>query len=399
VDVASLIRLLLTLALATLASSALAATPLEEVQLAELDRLRAKIADEVHLAAYDLIDELIVQWTQEPVFDKETPVVLASVSVPVGLGTGMAALVENHIGAVLGDNPSTNMQLVHCPACTAVVVHSGPEGTVVSRGYDNPKALAELGNATGKHALFVDIEAEGAWLVLRARITRLTADLPIVWSHTLASSASTPTLLRESTHLKSAADARQEYIDALHDRGPILVPIRLTIRSYARPFGGVGTPPPPFPWLQSGVELGTTNARAWTSSLLVGYSFIPQAYQGIMGQARVSRLITGRARSLTHPDLYLFVGAAAISVWGPATAPFQQERITADEILAAADEEGPRNSFGGLHIGLDLRVGNRIGFSAFLEGLPSLARSPNLGTYRLVGIPFQSLGTEVTLCF
>lgn len=367
---------------------------------AELDRVRARLAGEVQLAAYDLVDELVHGWVQEPIFDKPTPVVLAGVTVPVGLGTGMQALLENHISAVLTQNPSTHVQVVHCPACTAVIVHSGPEGTVLSRGVDNPEALAQLGENGQKHALFIDVEAEGAWLVLRARLTQLTPELPVVWSRTVATSAATPALLRQPDDLKSATDAREEYLDALRDRGPILVPLRFVIRSYAKANGQVATGAPPFLWLQSGVEMATSEGRGWTSSMLVGYSFIPQAYQGLMGQARVSRLLSGRVRSHTHPDLYLFVGGAVITVWGPATAVFRKRRLTADEIITDTDGDDPRNTFGGLHTGLDLRLGNRVGISAFLEAIPDLASSPNLGEYTVIaGLEFQSFGTEVSFWF
>jgi hypothetical protein len=369
--------------LAALIMSAWSATPVEQARIDEVERVRAEVGDQIQLWAYDLIDELVYGWTQEPAFDRPTPVVLAGVGVPVGLGTGLQALVENHLNAVLAQNPNANLQLVHCPTCTAVVVRSGPEGTVVSRGIDDPAVLAELGAATGQHALFVDIEAEGALLVLRARLTRLTPDLPIVWSHTLTTSASSPALLRQADRLKSAEQAREEYLGALRDRGPITVPVRFGVRSYARSDDPqAGQPPPPFLWLQTGVEIGTTEARAWTASLIAGYAFIPEAYQGIMAQARLNRLVTGRARSQTRPDLYAFTGAAVMHVWGPATATF------------------PEPSFGGLQAGLDLRLGNRLGMAAFLETLPSLRNSANLGDHvRVLGVGFQSLGTEVTVCF
>ena len=382
-----------------LVATALAASPEEQAQLAELDRLRASIADEIQLSAYDLVDEMVVGWREEPVFDKPTAVVLAGVSVPVGLGTGMQALLENHVAAVLGENPTTNVQLVHCPTCTAVVVHSGPDATVISRGVDDPAVLADLA-ASEKYALFLDVEAEGTWLVLRARLTRLTPDLPIVWSRTLATSSATPALLRQPHDLKTAAEARQDYVNALHDRGPLSVPVRFAVRTYAEPDGDNGVMAPPFIWLQSGVELGASDARAWTASLLVGYSFIPQAYQGLMGQARIGRLLTGRARSHTHPDLYLFVGGSVMTVWGAATAPFQADTLTADDFITALDGDDPRSTFGTLHFGLDLRLGQRIGVSTFLETIPARNDSENLGAYiSVIGINWQSFGTEVSFWF
>lgn len=389
------------LAVGALAGSpARAASPQTDEIAAELDRVRGEVADEIQLSAYDLVDELVYGWVNAPVFDKPTPVVLAGVSVPVGLGTGMGALLENHLASTLLANPATNMQLVHCPTCTAVVVHSGPEGTVISRGIDDPRTVEELGAETGRVALFVDVEAEGTWLVLRARLTRLTPDLPIVWSHTIASSASTPALLREAHDLKSADEARQEYLNVLRARGDIMVPLRFTVRTYADPDDSSGVSAPPFVWLQSGVELGTTEGRAWTSSFLVGYSFIPQAYQGVMAQARISRLITGRTRSLTGPNLYGFVGGAVQTVWGVATTPFQDDVLSVDDVINAVDGDDPRTTLGALHAGLDLRLGERIGFSSFIETLPAQRFNDNLGDYVYVaGIGFQSLGTEVTFCF
>jgi hypothetical protein len=322
------------------------------------------------------------------------------VTVPVGLGTGLQALIENHLASVLSHNPTSHVQLVHCPTCTAVLVHSGPEGTIVSRGIDNPAVLAELGGGTGQHALFVDIEAEGSWLVLRARLTKLTPELPIVWSHTLATSTSTPALLREPTLLKSAAEARQEYLNVLRSRGPLIFPLRFAVRTYKQPSSEQGIGPPPFVWLQSGAELGATSTRAWTASLMVGYSFVPQAYQGILGQARISRLVTGRARSLTRPDLYVFAGAAVMTVWGDATGSFQKRTPNLDQLMTDADRDPPRHSFGTLQAGLDLRLGNRIGMSTFLETIPDLADSENMGDYvRIGGVGFQSMGTEVTFWF
>ncbi|MCP4809130.1 MAG: hypothetical protein GY913_13055 [Proteobacteria bacterium] len=389
------------LALLALLVSGAQASDIEDARDAELERVRGQIANQVQLSAYDLLDEMVYGWISEPVFATPTPVVLAGVTVPVGLGTGLQALLENHLNSLLLENPGSNIQLVHCPSCTAVVVHSGPEGTVVSRGLDNPEVLDDLGGASGRHALFIDIEAEGSWLVLRARITKLTPDLPIVWSHTASTSASTPALLRQPQHLKSAEEAREEYIETLESRGAVTIPLTLGIRTYAQPQGNnAGTAPPPFPWLQSGVELSPTGSQVWRSSFVVGYSFIPQAYQGLMGQARISRLLTGRYRSLTRPDLYLFGGGAVMSVWGPATGSFSNETLTVDQIITSLEGDDPRATFGALHVGLDARIGNRVGVALFFETLPGFYDSRNLGRYfQFAGLEAHSLGTEVSFCF
>lgn len=387
-------------ALIALLFTAQAAKPVEEAQMAELERVRAEIANEVHLAVFDLIDELVYGWTQNPPFESRSPVVLAGVTVPVGLGSGLQALVENHLNEVLFHNPTTNLQLVHCPSCTATLVHSGPEGTVVSRGIDNPAVLSELVDTTGKAALFIDVEAEGTFLVLRARITGLTEDLPILWSHTIASSTSTPALLRDGTNLVSASEAREEYLGALKGRSIFQIPVRFGVRMYARPSASNGAAPPPFLWLQTGVELAATRARKWGGELIVGYSFIPQAYQGIMIQARLKHLITGRARSLNRPDLYLFAGTTATTVWGAATTSFLRQPVTADDIIRGLVPEDPRSSFGTFHLGAELRIGRRIGVSTFLETLPDFNNSENMGSYiRPFGLGFQSWGTEVAFWF
>ena len=147
------------------------------------------------------------------------------------------------------------------------------------------------------------------------------------------------------------------------------------------------------------MELAATEARTWTGGLIVGYSFVPQAYMGFMGQARVARLITGQRRSLTRPDLYVFVGGSVNSVWGAATLPFQEDLVNADQVLAASKREGPRTSFGGFQVGLDGRIGRRIGVSTYLETLPGLVYTPNMGTYVQFIFAFQSIGTEVTFWF
>jgi hypothetical protein len=399
-------RGVVALALVLFGSPSVAASPAERARDAELERVRARVADQVQLTAYDLLDELVYGMTQAPPFERETPVILAALTVPIGLGSGLQALAENHLSGLLIQNPTSRIQLVHCPACTQVVVHSGPEATTISRGIDDPAFLADLARGGERHALFVDLEAEGSSLVLRARITKLDPNLPVIWTRTLATDGSVPGLLRAGDDLKSAAEARSEYLAALRDRGPVAVVGRAGVRTYARSeegdpeTGQRGTPPPPFLWVNLGAELSPTDDQDWLASITIGGSFIPQAYQGILIETRIERLLTGRARSHVRPDLYFFATGGAMTVWGDATAGFQTPTLTTADILNANQGRAPRFILGYLGIGLDLRLGNRIGLGGYLENVPYVRNSANIGTHiRPFGIGFHSLGLEASLWF
>lgn len=383
--------------LAIAAPASAAAQTVEQAQDQQLRLLRRQVADQIQLSAYDLLDELVYGWTQDPVFDEPTEVVLAGVSVPVGLGTTLQGLIENHLSGVLLKNPASNLVLTHCPACTSVLVHSGPEGTIIGRGVDNPEALERItrGNAT-RYALFVDLEAEGTWLVLRARLTKLDPSLPIVWARTLSSKAGAPAMLREPDGIKSAEEARKELEDAMNDRWPIMFPARLAVRLYSDGTQGAVNPPP-FLWLQAGVELALSQARAWTANVLLGYGYVPSSFDGFMAQVRFHRLLTGTSRSFTRPNLYGFVGTSIMMMWGPNAQIFRRERITTEEVIAAYEMDNePLQVIAGIHVGLELRIGNRLGISIFGESLPAHIDGGNLDTY--VGV-FHSLGSEVSVWF
>lgn len=394
-----LLRALALAALLARPGSARAQAPaVTDEQRAQLELLRGEVAAQIQLQAYDLIDELVYGWTRQPPFELETPVVLAGVSVPVGFGSGLQALIENHASSVIVANPRTHLTLAHCPACTSLVIHSVPKGTVVARGVDQPEALAAAGAlAASRHALFLDFEAEGASLVLRARITGLEPSLPIVHAKTLSTSTSSPALLRTGAPIKSAAEARQEYLDAIHGLTAYVVPLRIAVRSYAQ--GDEPVSVPPFVWIQAGFEGAFTQARAWTGSLSFGYSWGLELHNAFLVQARVSRLLSGPATSLTHPDLYGFVGLSAIDVRGESAAVFREKVPTVEELLAAEKGEEPHQAFGALQLGLEMRVKNRIAAGIFLESLPGKRRAPALGAYLDVGLKFQTAGAEVTFCF
>ncbi len=395
-------RVILCLALLGATVAHAADTAVQQAQRAQLESLRAEVAAQLQLQAFDLLDELVYGWTQQPVFELETPVVLADVTSPVGFGTGLDALIENHFTSLVVNNRRTNVVLAHCPSCTSVVVHSGKTGTIVARGVDHPEALAKLGGLTGsKHALFLDFEAEGSALVLRARITSLEPSLPIVYAKTLTTSTSTPALLRHGEQLKSAAEARQEYLEALEKRGIFMVPLKVGVRMYATPPDQDGVfAVPPFPWLQLGAEVGLTQARAWTGGFTVGASWVPQMHTAFMAQARMNRLLTGRVTSLTRPDVYGFVGAAVTSVHGQSAQMFAGQVPTLEDILANQGRNDFRATFGSLQLGLEARVKNRIAASFYVEHLPGLQNAEGIGDYLDFGfISFETLGAEVSFWF
>lgn len=373
-------------------------SPVTEEQRAQLESLRGEIAAQIQLQAYDLLDELVYGWTRQPPFGLETPVVLAGVSVPVGFGSGMQSLIESHFASLIVANPRTNVVLSHCPACSSIVIHSMSKATIVSRGVDEPEALATAGALAGsKHALFLDFEAEGSSLVLRARITGLEPALPIVHARTLSTSTSSPALLRSGAHIKSAAEARQEYFDAIRGLTSYSVPMRISVRSYAQ--GSQPVAVPAFIWIQADFEGSFTQARSWTGGLSLGFSWAPELHEAFMIQARIARLVSGPATSLTRPDLYAFVAVSAIDIRGVDAAAFREDVATVEEIIAAAEGDDPRQAFGALQIGLEMRVKNRIATGIFLEALPTKNDAPALGAYVDLGIRFQTAGAEVTFCF
>ncbi|HET6344964.1 MAG TPA: hypothetical protein VFH51_08525, partial [Myxococcota bacterium] len=335
-----------------------------DLRAAQMEDLRAEVSSQLQLKAFDLLDELVYGWTQAPPFAAPTPVVLASVTPPAGLGMGLQALLENHAAALLVHHPRSNVTLVHCPACTEVVVHSGREGTVLSRGVDAPEALAKVGALTpGLHALFLDLEAEGAALVLRARLTRVMADLPVIHARTLSSSIGTPALLRDEQSLKSAASARQEYLDALEGReGHIGWVNRFIVRSYAA--GRTPLVLAPYVWLETGIETAFTESRAWLGNLALGFSWAPQdLHTAFSVSARADRLISGRARSLVNPDLYLFLAGTLITTSGLDAAAFKPSfaRDIGDALASMLQSPAqPTATFAAWKLGLELRVKNRI---------------------------------------
>jgi len=375
--------------LGTLSSSTVVAqergqdASLDETHRAQVERLRGEIANQMQLQAYDLLDELVFGWMEKPPFGTPTPVVLGDVVAPVGFGSGLEALLENHLAELLLRNPETNVQLAHCPACQAFTVHSDKQATIMGRGFDHPKALARVRGDTGaQHVLFIDVEAEGSTLVLRARMTQLNENLPIVFARTLSTSISSAALLRKPDELKSAQAARDEYLAVLEGRGRLSIPVKLVIGALAPSNTQPLAVPTPVPWLQVGVEMALTSARAWSGSLVVGGSFIPNFHTAIMVQARVHRLLTGSTFSMTRPNVYGFIGVNLNGFQGTtATLLSPPTEPNPLDILSFLNINGSLAAYPGLQAGLEVRINNRIGAAVFVEGDPTLQELDGVGDW------------------
>jgi hypothetical protein len=394
--------------------SALAQGNPDAADMAEADALRASFASNIELKAADLLDELVFSWTQNPIFSAETGIVVAEISVPIGLGTGLESYLENHLSSLLLHNPSTKLKLVHCPDCTAIVVHSGAKSTVIGKGLNQPEVLSSLaGNASAKYALFLDFEAEKSSLVLRTRITELTPALPIVYARTLSSATSATALLRSPTELKSAADARREYLALLRDKGAFSFPVRVIVRNYAQPDSGFSSynasgqmisaslAVPPFVWFEAGLETAFTQEKLWSAEVSLGFTSQDKSHDGWSAGGRISRLLFAPARSLTNPDLYAFAGASVLNLRGSSAALFRKDPPTTDQLIADLAGNTPRSSFATYRLGLEMRVKNRISLSTFLETMPTFQNSTQtFGSYVDAGITtFQCAGVEVGFWF
>jgi hypothetical protein len=372
-----------------------------EAQKLKLEQLRAEVADQVQLQAFDLVDELVLGWKQKPVFTLETPVVVAEVTVPVGFGSGLTAAIENHLLSVLLKNRDSHLLPSHCPACMATVVHSGPTGTIVSRGVDEPEALKRAALASGAtHALFLDFEIEGAALVLRAHLTSLEPGLPIVQAKTLTTTTSAAALLRAGEHLKTQEEARAEYLEALAGRGILLAPLTVGLEMFAAPEGGTAQASP-LPWVKSGIEVAMTRARGWVASVMLGITFLPQVHYGWSAYGRIERLL-GLSSSLTTPDVYVFLAGGLFSIYGTGALAFRASSPTLKEIAdSVLPGREPNATIGTGQVGLEVRVKNRLGAGFYIEAAPFLDTSPNIGNFiNLFGlIRFHSYGFEVNFWF
>jgi len=369
-----------------------------ETQEAGAERLRAQVASQVQLVAASLLDELVFQWNEAPPFEANTPVVLGGLSVPYGLGTGLEALLENHLYELLLRQPRAHLKPVHCPACTGMVVQSKPEGTVLARGFELPGALARIApNPNVKHVLFLDFEAEGSNLVLRAKLTALEEGLPIVAAKTVTTSTAAPALLRDPRNLKSASEARREYTDLLRGRDRFFFPVRATARIYASPKDGAA--PSPFVWFDVGAETFFTQEQQWGGGVSLGLTSLRGLHEGWSVGAHAVRLVSGATRSLTRPDVYLVAGGSILDMKGQNVRPFLRDPTSAAELKNQLDGKEPRATVATWRVGMELRIKNRFSAMLFGEAVPT-ANNKALGSYVSLGpMSIRCVGLEAGLWF
>lgn len=382
---------------------------------AELQRVRAQVTNRIQLLAAELLDELIHGWRESPPLPSTSDIIIAQISVPLGVGSPLTAFLENHATELITHNPATGLRLVHCPQCTEMVVQSQPDATIVARGLDLPEALRRITNRTGTlHALYLDFEAEGTSLVLRAKITRLEPHLPIVAARTLVMTTSEGGVLRSPNNLVSVGEARTELENILFERGWFLFPVRILIRSYSTDassaFGitenfstnDVGLIAP-FIWFEAGVETAFSAGQTWLAGFNLGFTSMDTLYEGWSVGARINRLLWGSVRSLSNPNPYWFFGGTVIHAKGPNTLAFHKNYYDvemAQPIGGFSLVDKPQTTFFAIKTGIELRLRSRFSLGIFLEAIPALTDAPLLGSHaEILGIDFQCFGGEIGLWF
>jgi hypothetical protein len=406
---AALRRLAFAFAAAVALSSTTAraeGTPGDDVERAQVEALRAQMANHVHLRAMNLLDELVLAMKGAPPVHEVSSVAIADVTGPFGYGAGFEALLENHLTDLLIAHPDTRLRPVHCAACRAVAVHATAKATVIARGVDQPDLLARLGETGATHALFVDVEAEGADVVLRTQLVALSPGLPIVWARTLTSSTASDALLRSDEHLVTAREAREEYLAALRQRGRLTPIARVALLQFAPndqelfdDFTGALLPPAlpvaPLYWVAGGAELAFTNNREWLGSIVVGGSYAPFLYTSAMVQARFARLLGSNVASLVWPNVYLVGGVSLTGLVGNEATKLRDPIGT-----ITVPNEDTMHAWPSVHVGVDVRLGQRLGAALTLEQAPTLYNRASIGAWGPAW-PLQAnaVGGEVNLWF
>jgi hypothetical protein len=340
--------------------------------------------------AADLTDELVYAWQASRPTPARAQVVLAEVVAPVGLDERFGVMVENRLFELLRRNPQIDVDLVHCAICTRLIAKSNPQGTILSRGIDQPEVLADLVRQyPDRLALSLAFEAEDRELVLRAELFELAGAQRIVWAKTFATSLAARRTLREATPLVSleAARAEQQRLIARQD------PLEASTRVVVRTFNTASSAPiaaAPLPFAEFSFEAVPLPAKRLRAAFTLGFTSIKDSLEAFTVGGHLARLVLREAPSLTSPDLYLFLGMHYLRMRGPGALPFAEKQPDLDTFRNVQHE--PRASLVAYRLGLETHVKFRLGALAFLEYSPQLKDNQSIETTRLLGIPYQAYG-------
>lgn len=343
------------------------------------EKARAAQAMQIQLMAADLLDELVYQWTQHPPLPgTETSVVLMRLSSPIGLNLQMTAFLENHFFQLLKSNPKTGLAASYCGTCLELTSYSTAKTTIIARGAAIPEVMEQSARSVN-HGLYLDLEASGSQLMLRAYISDLSSNR-IVAAKSLVTQTGRPPHLRLAQNLVSAEEARREYVDILQGRRhwSLLAGVRSTILQST----GSNLVSLPYLWGQIGVEAMSSSYKKWLVDLQVGFSSLPGTHNAHQISSRMYRLMFDDAVDLTAPNIYTFIGLSYWNIDGAGALFFQnKDRLNPGQVIeqAVLRESRPRSHNTGLAIGIEVRMAELFRLGLFAEMFLNQFNNSNFG--------------------
>lgn len=346
------------------------------------------IVMDIRLMAADLVDELVYSWIKDPPFPEKKGLILAEITAPLALDERFSILVENRLYELLRLNPQLPVELQHCGLCRNFVAKSTPEGTVISRGIDQPEVLSNLMTTNpNRLGLSLNFEAEGRELVLRAYLFELQGQQPIIWAKAFSTSTSAPRALREAAPLISLEAARDMQRQLLAGRDPFELSSRITVRQFSSS-GAFSLPPLVF--FEQSIESLTLPRRNLRAALTLGVTSIPDSMMAWSAGGHVAWLLFAREPHLFRPDYYWFIGGHYLRMRGPDAALYGSSEFDINQLINSDSE--PKATLTSWRTGFEVHIKHRLGVMIFLEDLPLLKKNKNFERNQLLGIPYVALG-------
>ena len=392
-DLKKYIAVLLNIVLTTcmnFGSIKLAQAQVNPVDIAQVETARGHVANRLHLMGADLLDSLVFEWNQTPIFDNPTRFVLVGITVPMGTNARLASFLENHFYQLLLDNPSTQLIPIHCAVCRAIKVKSNSKQTIIGRHIDINSAEVYESLPNAQYFLFLDFEVAGSQLVLKARMTRKTVQPDasiqmdrIIFARSIATDSSTPPLLRDSRNIVSIHAARQQYIDILQQKSDFRIPLRIRTAILPTPeTSQEEVVMPPMIWFEGGAEISPDVYKRWLAEVTIGVSSIPEQYDGFSLGAKVSRIFSSQSPSLYKPEIYGYFSAGYMELTGSAAIAFREDdRLTFVEMdqKLKKEEKIEKAAFTFLRFGVEVLVKSTYRLGGFMEAYPAEMENENLG--------------------